>query len=202
MDTNYQNSDTKLLSELGFRVEETVPTLSDVMSVRSEADCVRFGIVRPSNQRKALALNELIRRTMEAGQEPNPLLKEPAEIANLLKPKAMGLSIEKFWTLTMNTRRRLINCVEVTSGTATASLAHPREVFRQAIIDGAACVAVVHNHPSGDPEPSSADVGITRQLREAARITGIELVDHIIIGQASHDPLGRGYFSFRMAGLM
>ena len=63
-------------------------------------------------------------------------------------------------------------------------------------------ILIAHNHPSGDPEPSSADVGITRQLREAGRILGIELSDHIILGRPEHDPLSRGYFSFRLAGLM
>jgi DNA repair protein RadC len=110
--------------------------------------------------------------------------------------------VEKFWTLCLNTRRRLIRCVEVSSGTATASLAHPREVFREAIRLSASCVAIAHNHPSGDPEPSSADVSITRQLRDAARITGIELVDHVIVGTPDADPSGRGFFSFRLAGLM
>jgi len=131
-----------------------------------------------------------------------PLMREPSDIARHLAPRARGLEVEKFWTLCLNTRRRLIRCVEVSSGTATASLAHPREVFREAIRLSASCVAIAHNHPSGDPEPSSADVSITRQLRDAARITGIELVDHVIVGTPDADPSGRGFFSFRLAGLM
>ena len=81
-------------------------------------------------------------------------------------------------------------------------LAHPREVFRAAVQYGATSVSVCHNHPSGDPEPSSADCTITRQLREAGRVVGIELVDHVILGRIDRDPSGRGYFSFRLAGII
>lgn len=147
-------------------------------------------------------LMELGRRLCTGAGQTNPLMREPSDVAGYLWPRTRGLEVEKFWTLCLNTRRRLIRCVEVSSGTATASLAHPREVLRDAIRFSASCVAVAHNHPSGDPEPSSADIGITRQLREAARITGIELVDHVVLGRPEVDPTGRGWFSFRMAGLL
>lgn len=148
------------------------------------------------------SLMEIARRMNSVPEHPQPLMREPSDIARYLSSRTTGLEVEKFWTLCLNTRRRLIRCVEVTSGTATASLAHPREVFREAIRLSASCVAIAHNHPSGDPEPSSSDVGITRQLREAARVMGIELVDHIIVGRPEMDPSGRGFFSFRLAGLM
>ena len=92
--------------------------------------------------------------------------------------------------------------VEITSGTATSSLAHPREVFRCAIREGATAVVCVHNHPSGDPGPSAADVQVTRQLREAAKAVDIELLDHVIIGRAGADPTGLGHYSFRAAGVL
>ena len=113
-----------------------------------------------------------------------------------------GLGVEKFWVLCLNRKNRLIKQVEVTSGTATSSLAHPREVFREAIRHGAAAVLCVHNHPSGDPAPSAADIQVTRQLREAAHAIDISLLDHVIVGQSAADPLGRGYYSFREAGLL
>jgi DNA repair protein RadC len=110
--------------------------------------------------------------------------------------------VEKFWVLCLNRKNRLIKRVEISSGSATSSLAHPREVFRAAIREGACAIACVHNHPSGDPAPSAADMQVTRQLREAARAVDIELIDHVIIGRASADPLGLGYFSFRAAGML
>jgi DNA repair protein RadC len=87
-------------------------------------------------------------------------------------------------------------------GTATAALAHPREVFRVAILANACAIVCVHNHPSGDPSPSSADVQITRLLRDASKTVEIEMLDHIIIGNRDDDPLGLGYYSFRNAGLI
>lgn len=161
----------------------------------------RPGIGRVKGMQLA-SIIEIARRLQSTPAHTSPLMREPADIARFLAPRTSGLEVEKFWTLCLNTRRRLIRCVEVTSGTATASLAHPREVFREAIRLSASSVAIAHNHPSGDPEPSAADIGITRQLKEAARITGIELVDHIIVGRSENDPTGRGFFSFRLAGLM
>jgi len=96
--------------------------------------------------------------------------------------------VEKFWVLCLNRKNRLMKRIEVTSGTATAALAHPREVFREAVRETAAAVVCVHNHPSGDPAPSTADIHVTRQLREAARTLDIELLDHVIVGQAGGRP--------------
>jgi len=131
-----------------------------------------------------------------------PVLNRPELIANHFAPIVHGLEVEKFWVLCLNRKNRLKKLVEVTSGTATSSLAHPREVFRCAIREGATAVACVHNHPSGDPAPSAADVQVTRQLRDAAKAIDIELLDHVIIGRAGVDPTGLGYFSFRSAGIL
>ena len=132
----------------------------------------------------------------------NPLLNRSELIAGYVRPFTFSLEVEKFWVLCLNRKNRLIKRVEISSGSATSSLAHPREVFRAAIREGACAIACVHNHPSGDPAPSAADMQVTRQLREAARAVDIELIDHVIIGRASADPLGLGYFSFRAAGML
>lgn len=109
---------------------------------------------------------------------------------------------EGFWVLCLHRKNRLKMLSKVTSGTATASLAHPREVFRLAVLSGACALICVHNHPSGDPSPSSADVQLTRKLRDAAETLDISLLDHVVIGRVGADPLGRGYYSFREAGLV
>jgi len=113
-----------------------------------------------------------------------------------------ALSVEKFWVLCLNRKNRLLKQVEVSSGTATSSLAHPREVYREAIRQGATAIVCVHNHPSGDPAPSAADIQVTRQLREAAKTVDIELLDHVIVGRSVADPRGVGYYSFREAGVL
>lgn len=145
---------------------------------------------------------EVAGRVIEQRNGEAPLLNRADVVANHLQPVVAGLEVEKFWVLCLNRKNRLLKRVEVTSGTATAALAHPREVFRAAIREGASAVVCVHNHPSGDPAPSAPDLHVTRQLREAAKAVDIELIDHVIIGRPTADPVGRGYFSFREAGFL
>lgn len=109
---------------------------------------------------------------------------------------------ECFVVIALNRRNRIRAYNLVSLGGMTSTVSHPREVFRAAIVMGACAIICLHNHPGGDPAPSSADVLMTRQLREAAKIVSIELLDHIIIGDAKEDPNGRGFYSFREAGLL
>ncbi len=109
---------------------------------------------------------------------------------------------EAFWVILLNRKNQPKGRIMITLGTATSSLAHPREVFRAAIMASATAIVCVHNHPSGDPAPSSADLLVTRQLREASKVVDIELLDHVICGRAAADPLGKGYYSFREAGIL
>ena len=148
------------------------------------------------------ATAELARRMMLRSQPVAPLLNRADLIAAHLAPIAAGLEVEKFWVLCLNRKNRLLKQVEITSGTATAALAHPREVYRAAIRESAAAIVCAHNHPSGDPAPSAPDLQVTRQLREAAKAVDIELLDHVIVGRADADPLARGHFSFREAGIL
>jgi DNA repair protein RadC len=149
-----------------------------------------------------ITVMEIAVRVLSQQTGDTPLLNRSELIFDYLKPLAVGLEVEKFWVLCLNRKNRLLKRVEISSGTATAALAHPREVFRVAIREGACAVVCAHNHPSGDPTPSAADLHVTRQLREAARTIDINLVDHVIVGQVSADPVGRGFFSFRGAGML
>ena len=126
----------------------------------------------------------------------------PEAIAAHLAPITKGLEVEKFWVFCLNRKNRLKKLVEITSGTATNCLVHPREVFRAAIQHGATGIACAHNHPSGDSSPSAADLQVTRTLREAEKAVDIELLHHVIIGSACADPRGVGFYSFRQAGIL
>jgi DNA repair protein RadC len=148
------------------------------------------------------AIAEIARRMMTAQRVTPPMLNRPELIAAHFATTVAGLQVEKFWVLCLNRKNRLLKQVEITSGTATAALAHPREVFRAAIRESAAAIACVHNHPSGDPAPSAPDLQVTRLLRDAAKAGDIDLLDHVIIGRADADPIGVGHFSFRSAGLL
>lgn len=143
----------------------------------------------------ALARRMLLERAGEA-----PTLSSSEAAFHYLRPITTGLAVEKFWVLILNRRNKLLKCVEITSGTATASLVHPREVFREAIRHNATAILCAHNHPSGDPTPSRADIEITRRIHDAARTLGIDLLDHVIMGRP--DGAQPGFYSFTDAGLL
>jgi DNA repair protein RadC len=145
---------------------------------------------------------EMARRVVSQQAGATPLLNRADLVAAHLAPIVAGLEVEKFWVLCLNRKNRLLKRIEITSGTAANTLVHPREVFRAAIREGATAVICAHNHPSGDPAPSAADIQVTRQLREAAKIVDIILIDHVVIGRAAADPAGTGYYSFRTTGLL
>ena len=168
----------------------------------TEADFRRLHGIGRVKALQLVTVMEVARRVLGQSQGEAPLLNRPELIFAYFQPVVAGLAVEKLWVLCLNRKNRLIKRVEVTSGTATGSLVHPREVFRTAIREAATAVICVHNHPSGDPAPSSADLQVTRRLREAALAVDIELTDHLILGTKSADPTGRGYYSFREAGLL
>ena len=109
---------------------------------------------------------------------------------------------EAFWVIPMDRKNNAKGVHLLTLGTLTAALAHPREILRVCIAAAAAAFVCAHNHPSGDPAPSSADLQVTRQIREAAKAVDIEFLDHLIVGRKDSDPLGVGYYSFRSAGIL
>lgn len=108
---------------------------------------------------------------------------------------------EAFYVIALNRKNRPLGRYRATIGTATASLVHPREVFQPLVLAGASAFIASHNHPSGDPTPSRADIAITKRLAEAARVMDINLLDHVIIGDRKADPLHCGYYSFSDHGL-
>ncbi len=129
------------------------------------------------------------------------LVNDARIVYGLLADKAHLMVVETFWVLLLNAKNRLIgHPIAISCGTADSSPANPREILRPAISHNAVSLIVAHNHPSGDPTPSSADLRVTRQLVEAARIMGLRLLDHVILGQPR--PGNPGYFSIRQQGLV
>lgn len=142
----------------------------------------RLSGVGPATATRLLAALELGRRVAATPLERGARIRGPADVHRLLGPAVRDLAQEEFHALLLDTRRRRLQDVLVSRGTADASLVHPREVFRAAVATGAAALILVHNHPSGDPTPSSEDRSVTRQLREAGRTLGIPVLDHVIVG--------------------
>ncbi|MEK7307807.1 MAG: DNA repair protein RadC [Nitrospirota bacterium] len=116
----------------------------------------------------------------------NPCFKNSQEVYNYCISKFYGLKKEKFLCMLLDTKNRVFKEAVISEGTLTSSLVHPREVFRYAIKEAAASVLFVHNHPSGDPAPSKDDIDITRRLIETGKIIGINVLDHVIVGDGKY----------------
>lgn len=151
---------------------------------------------------KAIALKSaftLARRMAQELQRDMPLLDNPNTIADLLREDNRMYEVENFQVVLLNTRRRLIRVEQISQGTLDTILVHPREVFKTAIAAGAAAIVLAHNHPSGDPSPSEADIKVTRDLIRAGQLLKIEVLDHIILGRATHER-PRDFVSLRELG--
>ena len=132
---------------------------------------------------RIVASLELGRRVAAAPSGAEDAIRGPADVFRLIGPRLRDVPQEEFHALLLNTRHRVVREVLVTRGILDASLIHAREVFRAAVCEGAACVILVHNHPSGDPTPSAEDRTVTRQLGAAGRALGIPVLDHVVIGR-------------------
>jgi len=149
--------------------------------------------VGPAVAARVSAALELGRRLAREGPEERQRIRGPADIHDRCAPDMRDLPQEEFRVLLLSTQHAVTREIVITRGVLDASVIHPREVFRTAIAESAAAVALVHNHPSGDPTPSPEDRAVTRQLAEAGRTVGIPVVDHVVIGDGS-------YVSFSEAG--
>ena len=125
---------------------------------------------------------ELGRRLAAHTEESRPVIHSPEDVAHLLMPELRDSRKEHFKSLLLDTKNRVIRIVTVSVGTLDSSIVHPREVFKDAIACSAAGMVVAHNHPSGDPTPSGEDRAVTKRLCEAGKIMGIDVLDHIVIG--------------------
>ncbi|MBI1841189.1 MAG: DNA repair protein RadC [Verrucomicrobia bacterium] len=174
------------------------PSLHELAAARLE----EIQKVRGIGPDKAIALQAaftLARRMADEIRREAPLLNTPEAVADLLREGARGLTVETFQIVLLNTRRRLIRVEQVSQGTLDTLLVHPREVFRSAVAHNAAALIVAHNHPSGDPTPSDADIRVTRDLIRAGQLLKIELLDHVILGERT-DQRPRDFISLRELG--
>jgi DNA repair protein RadC len=141
----------------------------------------------------------LARKMAEDLRRESPVLDNPERIADLLREENRSYQVESFQVLLLNTRRKLIRMEKISQGTLDTILVHPREVFKLAIAANAAAVVLVHNHPSGDPTPSEADIKVTRDLIRAGQLLKIEVLDHIILGRRTEER-SKDYASLRELG--
>ena len=146
-----------------------------------------------------MAAFALARKMAEELQRESPVLDNPENAVRLLREKNLVKNVETLQVLLLNTRRKLIRVAEITDGTLDTILVHPREVFKAAIAANAAAVVLAHNHPSGDPTPSEADIKVTRDLIRAGQLLKIDVLDHVILGRATPER-PKDYASLRELG--
>jgi DNA repair protein RadC len=178
-----------------LRVAQEVLAVADGIHglVHIELESLRrvIGVGAPRAAR-LLAAIELGRRSLLSAGDERPRLASSAAVGRYLMPLYGGFRVERFGVVLLDVKNRLIRTSILSVGSVDASIAHPREIYREAALASAASVVVFHNHPSGDPQPSVDDILLTKRLKAAGDVMGIELVDHIVLGD------GR-WFSFRDA---
>lgn len=143
---------------------------------------------------KIVAAFEIARRVQAARPAERRRITGPEQIAEQYLPLMRDLKKEVFKIVLLDSANQIIKDVIISEGTLNASLVHPREVFKAALDDHAASLILLHNHPSGNPEPSAEDISITQQLREAGKVMGIPVRDHIILAGQRYSSLAKsGY---------
>ncbi len=173
----------RLLSKFGSLRGIAEATLEELAQIKG------IGLAKAAQIKAAFELANRIEDS-QISENKSPI-KTPEDVANLVKNKLKGKKKEYFLVILLDTRGYLIKTSEVSVGSLDTSIVHPREVFKEAIAASAASVIFVHNHPSGDTQPSEDDIKLTKRLCEAGEIMGIEVLDHVIIGDSIHLSLKR-----------
>jgi DNA repair protein RadC len=149
--------------------------------------------VGPAKAASLIAALEIARRLAERRLANGDPIRGPEDVFRHFHARLRDMPHEQFHLLLLDGRHRVLREIMASRGTLTASLVHPREVFRPALREGAAALVVVHNHPSGDPGPSHEDREVTRRLVQAGALLGVPLLDHVVVAE-------RGWVSLRGEG--
>ena len=158
-------------------------------------DLLRVRGIGPARAAQLLAAVEMGRRTLANAAMNRAQMTSPRAVAEFLLPLYGNRRVEQFGVLLLDTKHRVLRSTVLSIGTLDASIVHPREVFREAVAGGAAAIVLFHNHPSGDPEPSIDDTRLTERLAAAGILMGINVLDHVILGDAR-------YFRYREKGTL
>ncbi|MBC8429682.1 MAG: DNA repair protein RadC [Dehalococcoidia bacterium] len=176
----------RLLSQFGNLKGIASASVEELSQVKG------IGPAKASQIKAAFELSSRLEGYSEA--EDKPIVKTPEDVVSLVRGKLKGKKREHFLAILLDTRNRLIRVSEISIGSLDTSIVHPREVFKEAISASATSVIFVHNHPSGDPGASEDDIKLTKRLTEVGEIVGIDVLDHIIIGD-------KNYLSLKREGL-
>jgi DNA repair protein RadC len=150
------------------------------------SDLAQVAGVGPAKAARVVAAVELGRRTLAHAPSARVQFRTPRDAADYLLPSFGSRPVEQFGVVLLDSKHRVLRTTVVAVGTLNATVVEPRDVFREAMLGAAAAVVVFHNHPSGDPSPSPEDAALTRRLAAAGTLMGIDLVDHIVLGDARY----------------
>ena len=167
-----------ILQELSHCQRDALSVMRDV----SPHELMKIPGVGPAKATTILAAIELGKRVFQSRPPEQTIVDDPAVAAAALSHDLMWQPQERFAVVLLDVKHRLLGTQVITIGTATETLAHPRDIFREVIRQGATRVIVAHNHPSGNLDPSAEDITLTRQLLSGAQVLGIPLLDHLILG--------------------
>ncbi|HVU08183.1 MAG TPA: DNA repair protein RadC [Verrucomicrobiae bacterium] len=184
--------------EVGRQLLQKFGTLN-LLAQASVADLQKVKGIGRDKAVTLVAAFALARKMAVELQFESPVLDNPENVVALLRANNLVKNVETLQVLLLNSRHKLIRVDEITDGTIDTLLVHPREVFKSAIAANAAAIVLAHNHPSGDPSPSEADIKATRDLIRAGQLLKIEVLDHIIIGRATPER-AKDYSSLRELG--
>jgi DNA repair protein RadC len=176
----------RLLATVGGLHELTRCSVKDLDDIKG---------LGPAKTVTLLAAVELAKRLSTQMHGDAPTVTSPGDAAGLVMEELRHNLREHFMAVLLDTKNKVMGIEEISIGSLNTSLVHPREVFRPAIRKACASIILIHNHPSGDPTPSREDLDVTKRLCEAGRLIGIEVLDHIVIGDGK-------FVSFREKGLL
>ena len=186
----------------GFRGADALRVANELLRTRgglhgllrsSATELAQTGGIGPVKATQLLAALELGRRTLACAPGARVQLRTARDAAAYLLPAYGSRPVEHFGVILLDTKHRVMKTTIVASGTLNSTVVEPRDVFREALVEGAAALVAFHNHPSGDPTPSAEDEELTRRLKAAGILMGIDVVDHVILGDTR-------YSSFRESG--
>lgn len=175
----------KTAVEIAIRVLNHFNGLKTLSQASVEELCEMEGI-GPCKGAQILAAIELGKRALSNKKEQKGRFLSSQDLFAYFYPEFSSLKVEIFKIVLLDTKNRLIRDIEISRGSLNQTVVHPREVFNKAIRESSAAIILIHNHPSGDPEPSQEDTRLTRNLVQAGQLLGIPVLDHIIIGQESY----------------
>lgn len=173
------NKDSNVV-ELSYRIIHSVGGLNGLFKA-SAKELMEVKGVKEAKATQILAMCELYKR-FKVSELTQVKISKPSDVAKLVLDELRMLRQEVLILINLDTKNKVISKKEIFKGGLNSSLVHPREIFREAVKDSAASIIICHNHPSGDPTPSRDDINITTRLKECGKMMGIELLDHLIIG--------------------